>query len=75
MLDEAAALLDAEDLVQRAPRGAERARGAVERDREADDQRDDRRAALLLRGLQRAGDGVDGVLRRARVTQVVRRRR
>ena len=36
------------------PGGAERARGAVERGREADDQRHDRGAALLLGGLQRA---------------------
>ena len=68
--DEPAPFLDAEDLVQRPPGGAERARRAVERDRKADDQRDDGLAALVLGGLQRAGHGIDGVLRRAGVVQI-----
>ena len=75
MRDEAAALFDAEDLVQRATRGAERARGAVQSRGEADDQGDDRGAALLLRGFERAGHGVDGVGGCAGVAQIARRRR
>ncbi len=70
LLDEAAALLDAEDLVQGPARGAERARGAVQRGGQADDQRDDRGAALLLGGFQRARDRVDGVGGRTRVLEV-----
>jgi hypothetical protein len=70
VLDEAAALLDPEDLVQRPARGAERARSAVQGGRQADDERDDRGAALLLGGFQRARDGIDRVRRGAGVTQI-----